>query len=131
MEDATDVINCTHSDDCGACALLGVGYEHQLQRKDQVVAQALAKHPSLRQVSALPCVPSPLRDGYRNRAKMAVALSRRGPRLGYFQTGTREIVDAPDCRVLIPELLETTRQIRQFLETSRQIPSSSLTAAAA
>jgi 23S rRNA (uracil1939-C5)-methyltransferase len=124
MEDATDVINCTHSEDCGACALLGVGYEHQLQRKDQVVAQALAKHPSLGQVPVLPCVPSPLRDGYRNRAKMAVALSRRGPRLGYFQTGTREIVDAPDCRVLIPELLETTRQIRQFLETSRQIPPS-------
>ena len=67
--------------------------------------------------------PSPLRDAYRNRAKMAVGLpSRSGVRLGYFRAGTREIVDAPDCRVLVPELLDTTRRIRRFLETSRNIP---------
>jgi tRNA/tmRNA/rRNA uracil-C5-methylase (TrmA/RlmC/RlmD family) len=54
---------------------------------------------------------------------MAVGLSSRsGTRLGYFRSGTREIVDAPDCRVLIPAILETTRLIRRWLETSRRIP---------
>ena len=122
MTDATDVIQCTHGEECGACALLGASYDSQLRRKRELLDQALAKHPNLRQIRALPCVPSPLQDGYRNRAKMAVGLSRRGVRMGYFRSGTREVVDAPDCRVLVPELLDTTRRIRQFLDTSRQIP---------
>ena len=50
-------------------------------------------------------------------------MSRRGgTRLGYFRSGSREIVDAPDCRVLIPDVLDTTRRIRRWLETARNIP---------
>ncbi len=117
------LVRCPHSEDCGACALLGVEYADQLQRKRHLLAHALGKHPSLRRVRPLACVPSPGVEGYRNRAKMAIGLSRRGLRMGYFRTGSREIVDAPDCRVLVPDLLDTTRRIRRFLETSRQIPS--------
>ena len=117
MKDDT-LVRCPHREDCGACALLGVGYEAQLQRKRHLLADALGKHASLRRVRPLACVPSPRLEGYRNRAKMAIGLSRRGLRMGYFRTGTREIVDAPDCRVLVPDLLETTRRIRRFLETS-------------
>jgi 23S rRNA (uracil1939-C5)-methyltransferase len=54
---------------------------------------------------------------------MAVGLSRhRGPMVGYFRRGTREIVDAPDCRVLVPELLETTRLLRRFLVDTPRVP---------
>ncbi len=123
MEDPTNLVSCTHGKDCGACALLDVGYEDQLRRKRQILAMALGRHPGLRGIRPLPCLPSPLRDGYRNRAKMAIGMSRRGGlRVGYFRTGTREIVDTPDCRVLIPDVLETTCRIRRWLETSRNIP---------
>jgi 23S rRNA (uracil1939-C5)-methyltransferase len=54
---------------------------------------------------------------------MAVGFSRRGGiRLGYFRAGTREIVDARDCRVIVPELLETTRRIRSLLAAARGVP---------
>ena len=54
---------------------------------------------------------------------MAVGLSRHGgATLGYFRAGTREIVDAPECGVLVPELLDTTRRIRRLLNTARGIP---------
>ena len=123
MDEATTRVNCPHGEECGACALLGVGYEEQLRRKREVLGQALGRHPGLRGIRPFPCLPSPLRQGYRNRAKMAVGMSRRGGiRVGYFRAGTREIVSAPDCRVLIPELLETTCRIRRFLETSSNIP---------
>ena len=123
MDDPSNTVSCTHGKDCGACALLGVGYGDQLRRKRDLLATAFGRHPGLRGIQPLPCLPSPLRDSYRNRAKMAVGVSRRsGIRVGYFRTGTREIVDAPDCRVLIPELLETTCRIRRWLETSRNIP---------
>jgi 23S rRNA (uracil1939-C5)-methyltransferase len=54
---------------------------------------------------------------------MAVGFSRRGGvRLGYFRAGTREIVDAPDCRVVVPELLETSRRLRTLLARDPSFP---------
>ena len=123
MEDFTTSIDCNHGEECGACSLLGSVYGDQVRDKREILSRALARHPGLREVRPLPCLPSPLVVGYRNRAKMAIGMSARGSlRVGYFRAGTREIVNAPDCRVLIPELLETTRRIRRFLETSRNIP---------
>jgi len=111
-------IDCPHGEDCGACALLGVGYPAQLRRKRRVLAAAIEHHRALAGADVLPCLESPLLEKYRNRAKMAVGLSKHGPiRLGYFRTGTREIVDAPSCRVLIPEVLDTSRALRGFLHS--------------
>ena len=123
MQDPTNRVSCIHSHECGACTLLGVAYRDQLEHKRDSVVRALGQHPKLRGIRPLSCVPSPLRDRYRNRAKMAVGISRRREiRLGYFRTGTREIVDAPECRVLVPELLDTTFRIRRWLQKSRSIP---------
>jgi len=123
MEDATTRVHCPHGKECGACSLLGMNYGDQLRRKREVLGQALGGHRRLRAIRPLPCLPSPLQEGYRNRAKMAIGISRHGgTRVGYFRAGTREVVNAPECRVLIPELLETTCRIRRFLETSRNIP---------
>ena len=123
MEENASRVSCPHGEECGACAFLEVPYEEQLLRKREVLAQALAAHAPLRGIQPLPCLPSPLPERYRNRAKMAIGMSRRGGlRVGYFRAGTREIVDAPDCRVLIPELLQTTCRIRRFLETSSSVP---------
>ena len=123
MEYATTPVRCTHGAECGACALLGVGYEEQLRGKREVLGKALGRHRGLRKIRPLACLPSPLQEHYRNRAKMAIGMSRAGGVLvGYFRAGTREIVDAPECRVLIPKLLETTCCIRRFLLKSPNIP---------
>ena len=116
-------LTCPHGETCGACAYLGMAYPDQLRRKQQLMCRALGEYHSLRETKLLPPLPSPLVGGYRNRAKMAVAISRQsGVHVGYFRAGTRQVVDAPDCRVLVPELLETTRRLRKFLVTNRKIP---------
>jgi 23S rRNA (uracil1939-C5)-methyltransferase len=118
-----DPLHCPHGADCGACALLGVSYADQLRRKHDVLRKELGRHERLRDATLLACMPSPVTAGYRNRAKLAVGISRRGEvRVGYFRTGTRELVDAPECRVLVPELLESTRRVRRFLAGARRIP---------
>ena len=71
----------------------------------------------------LPTLPSPMIEGYRNRAKMAISSDRdHRSSLGYFQRRSREVVDAPDCGVLIPELLETTRRLRRLLNSPTRFP---------
>ncbi len=122
-DDRLDAIDCPHGETCGACALLGVAYPAQLGRKRRILGQALKQHRTLANAKLLSCLGSPLVDRYRNRAKMAVGLSKgRQGKLGYFRAGTREITDAPDCRVLVPEILETSRALRGVLTTSGSIP---------
>jgi 23S rRNA (uracil1939-C5)-methyltransferase len=116
-------VTCPHGEACGACAYLGTGYETQLARKRDALGRALSVHRALRGATLLKTLPSPLVSGYRNRAKMAVGLSRKkAPLVGYFRERSREIVDAPECRVLVPELLETTRRFRAFLSATPSFP---------
>ena len=116
-------VSCPHGDECGACAYLERDYADQLRQKREILSAAMARYPGLRRAKVLACLPSPLAAGYRNRAKMAVGFSRRGGvRLGYFRAGTREIVDAPDCRVVVPEILETSRRLRTLLAATPSFP---------
>jgi 23S rRNA (uracil-5-)-methyltransferase RumA len=114
---------CPHQAECGACAMLGTSYAEQLERKRELLDRELRRYASLKGARLLDTLPSPEGFGYRNRTRMAVGLSRHSDAtLGYFRAGTREIVDAPECGVLVPELLETTRRIRNLLTTARNIP---------
>ncbi len=117
------VIDCPHGEACGACALLGVGYPFQLGRKRRILGEALKRYRTLAAAELLPCLESPLIERYRNRAKMAVGLSKgRQAKLGYFRARSREITDAPDCRVLVPEILETSRALRGLIATRGGVP---------
>lgn len=121
--DRSTAIDCPHGEACGACALLGIAYPAQLGRKRRILGAALEHYPTLARAELLSCLESPVVEKYRNRAKMAVGLSKgRQAKLGYFRAGTREITDAPDCRVLIPEILETSRALRGVIATVGSIP---------
>jgi 23S rRNA (uracil1939-C5)-methyltransferase len=124
MVELTAIVSCPHGEECGACAFLGESYRDQLDRKRGILGQALGRYDRLRDAQLLPCLPSPHVAGYRNRAKLAVGLSRhaRDARVGYFRAGTREIVDAPECRVLVPELADTARRVRGFIGRMRSPP---------
>jgi len=116
-------VSCPHATECGACAYLERDYRDQLRQKREILTAAMARYPSLRRADVLASLPSPLVAGYRSRAKMAVGFSRNGRvRLGYFRAGTREIVDAPDCRVVVPEILETSRRLRTLLAAPPSFP---------
>jgi len=116
-------VDCPHRVECGACSLLRQSYESQLERKRRWLMDALDEkgRPDRRKI--LPTLPSPQVEGYRNRAKMTISTDRdRRSMLGYFQRGSREVVDAPHCGVLVPELLETTGRLRSLLNSSVRFP---------
>lgn len=115
--------DCTHRRTCGACSFLRDPYGRQLEEKRRRLREALLGQLRLEPRRILPTVPSPIVEGYRNRAKMTISSSRDGTsKLGYFQRRTREVVDAPDCVVLVPELLETTRRLRSLLNSRLRLP---------
>jgi len=116
-------VDCPHRVECGACSLLRQPYGEQLERKRRWLMDAFAKKVRYKKDQILPTLPSPQIEGYRNRAKMAISTDRdRRSALGYFQRRSREVVDAPDCGVLVPELLETTRNLRSLLNSSVRFP---------
>ncbi len=118
-----ETVDCPHRIECGACSLLRQPYREQLERKRRWLGEALDEKVRCNPQQILPTLPSPQIEGYRNRAKMAISSDRdRRWALGYFQRRSRTVVDAPDCGVLIPQLLETTRQLRRLLNSSANIP---------
>jgi len=124
MTETTDrIVDCPHRVACGACSFLQRPYGEQLERKRRRLKDVLNEEIRVTPRQVLGTLPSPRIEGYRNRAKMAIS-SDRGYRssLGYFQRRSREVVDAPNCGVLVPELLETTRQLRRLLNSGRRFP---------
>jgi 23S rRNA (uracil1939-C5)-methyltransferase len=116
-------LDCPHRVGCGACSFLLRPYGEQLERKRRRLAEVLREKLEIDRRQVLPPVESPRIEGYRNRAKMTISTDRdRRSSLGYFRRSTREVVDAPDCAVLVPELLDTTRRLRRLLNTSRGFP---------
>ncbi len=118
-----NTVDCPHRVPCGACSLLRKPYPEQLKQKRRWLGEALDKELTIQTEQVLLTLESPLIEGYRNRAKMAISTDRdRRSSLGYFQRRSREVVDAPDCGVLVPELLQTTRSLRRLMNSSTRFP---------
>jgi len=119
----TRTVDCPHRVACGACSLLRRPYGERLESKRSRLGDVLVEKIRLDKAQLLPTVPSPRVAGYRNRAKMTISSDReRVFALGYFQRRSREVVDAPECGVLVPELLETTRRLRGLLNGPTRFP---------
>jgi 23S rRNA (uracil1939-C5)-methyltransferase len=117
------IVDCPHRVECGACSLLRQPYRAQLESKRRWLMDALDEKGRYDRRKILPTLPSPQIEGYRNRAKMTISTDReRRSMLGYFQRGSREVVDAPHCEVLVPELLETTDRLRSLMNSSVRFP---------
>lgn len=120
---ADRTVDCPHRVECGACSLLCRPYGEQLDLKRRRLSEILNETMRLAPRQILGTLPSPRIVGYRNRAKMAISSDRaHRSKLGYFQRRSREVVDAPDCGVLVPELLETTRRLRGLLNSRVRFP---------
>jgi 23S rRNA (uracil1939-C5)-methyltransferase len=120
---ADRTVDCPHRVECGACSLLRQPYQAQLELKRRWLTEALDEHLRVDHGRILPTLASPRVEGYRNRAKMTISTDRgRQSALGYFQRRSRQVVDAPQCGVLVPELLDTTRSLRRLLNSSTKFP---------
>lgn len=83
---------CPHRPLCPACVLIEMPYEAQLKEKQGVLRKAFPAYEG----ALKPFVASPMRLGYRNRAKLVVASHGR---FGLYRRGTHKIIYIPECPI--------------------------------
>jgi 23S rRNA (uracil1939-C5)-methyltransferase len=112
-------VACRHFDRCGGCHWLHVSPDAQGRAKQQILADAL-RHAVDAGLELRPLLTpvSPL--GWRRRARLHWVRRQRarGVMLGFYQRGSRHIVDVDECPQLAPELQDALAVVRDQLSSS-------------
>ncbi|HXM04402.1 MAG TPA: TRAM domain-containing protein [Chthoniobacterales bacterium] len=87
------VAPCPFFQNCGGCDYQHITYAHQLAIKQGQIEQALRRIAKLSGCNVRPIKPSPKPFGYRNR----ISVHSDGRNIGFFQKGTRNVVDISHC----------------------------------
>jgi 23S rRNA (uracil1939-C5)-methyltransferase len=84
---------CPYFQNCGGCDYQHIAYAHQLAIKQKQTEQAVRRIAKLTDCDIRPIIPSPKPFGYRNR----ISVHSDGDRVGFFQKGSRTVVDIANC----------------------------------
>ncbi len=107
--------NCPVARSCGGCALIGTPYAEQLRFKTETLRRTLGRESALRQVPVARCIPSPMRTGYRSRAKLATVEQGKRVQIGLYQRRTNRVIDAAPCLIHRPAIQTALDPIRAWL----------------
>ena len=88
---------CHLYDRCGGCHLQHLGYDAQLENKNQQVRDCLARIGRLPDVPVLPTLASPKPFGYRNKA--LYHFDATSGALGLIERGRSTALDVPQCLI--------------------------------
>lgn len=107
---------CTSYKRCGGCSLRHLTYEAELAAKESWVADAIRRIGGFDH-SVLPILPSPLDEGYRNKAQYPIGKDPAGRAFcGFFARRTHDIIPGEDCR-LQPEIFASiARAVCRYID---------------
>ena len=93
---------CRHSKSCGGCSVMHASDDFVARWKTGIVESALLA----RRIDAeiRPIYTSPARS--RRRAKLSGRRTKRGAIVGFHGVSSSVLVETPDCKLVVPELLE-------------------------
>jgi tRNA/tmRNA/rRNA uracil-C5-methylase (TrmA/RlmC/RlmD family) len=101
---------CPYFFACGGCDFQQFSYEDQLATKVEMIQDSLRRIGKLDPVPDVPITASPAPLAYRSRAEWQI--DQRKKKIGYFASGSHNVVDIDSCPILTPEvqaLLTTLR----------------------
>lgn len=101
---------------CGGCSLRHISYSDELAAKQQWVADGVKRIGGI-DLPVSPILPSPLQEGYRNKAQYPLGKDSDGKVFcGFYAARTHSIVPAAHCR-LQPEFFgELCRVVCEYIE---------------
>lgn len=101
---------CPYFGRCGGCDFQQLTYQAQLDAKVETIKDCLRRLGSIANVPDFQITPAPNQWHYRSRAQWQYDAVRQ--RLGYFESGSRNVCDVADCAVLAPELQQKLESLR-------------------
>ena len=105
---------CPYFGRCGGCDFQQMNYASQLDAKAEMIRDCLRRIGGIENVPEFSLTPAPNEWHYRSRAQWQYDAVQR--RLGYFESGSRNVCDVAECAVLAPELQSTLTSLREQME---------------
>jgi 23S rRNA (uracil1939-C5)-methyltransferase len=102
---------CPYFSACGGCDFQQFSYEDQLETKVAMIQDSLRRIGKLDPVPDVPITPSPEPLGYRSRAEWQI--NQRERKIGYFASGSHDVVDIDECPILTPNLQGLLTTLRE------------------
>lgn len=115
-------VPCPHYGECGGCLYQTLPYEKQTEIKENQVRSLLA--PVLGEVPMEPLLPSPVREGYRNKMEFSFGDARKGGpmTLGMHRRGSfYDVVTVDQCQIMDADFRRILRAVLDYM-TERQVP---------
>ena len=110
---------CPYFGGCGGCDFQQMTYQAQLDAKTEIIRDCLRRLGRLENIPDLQITPAPNPWHYRSRAQWQYDAIRQ--KLGYFESGSRNVCDVAECAVLAPQLQNTLESLRARM-TSGSLP---------
>jgi 23S rRNA (uracil1939-C5)-methyltransferase len=101
---------CPYFGRCGGCDFQQMNYQTQLDSKAEIVRDCLRRLARIENIPDFQITAAPNPWHYRLRAQWQYDAVRQ--RLGYFESGSRNVCDVADCAVLAPQLHSTLESLR-------------------
>jgi 23S rRNA (uracil1939-C5)-methyltransferase len=105
---------CPYFGRCGGCDFQQMNYQAQLAAKVEIVRDCLRRLARIENPLEIQIIPAPEPWHYRSRAQWQYDAVRQ--RLGYFESGSRNVCDVAACAVLAPELQATLESLRALMQ---------------
>ena len=108
---------CPFFGSCGGCDWQHLPYEEQLRQKGEIFAGNLSRIGGVRGDFPLPVAGSAREYGYRSRIQLKLAWRKGALALGFFRTGSHDVIDlgSVGCAIADPLLNRITFQLRAQL----------------
>jgi 23S rRNA (uracil1939-C5)-methyltransferase len=101
---------CPYFGRCGGCDFQQMNYQAQLEAKAEIIRDCLRRLARIENIPDFQITPASDPWHYRSRAQWQYDAVRQ--RLGYFESGSRNVCDVADCAVLAPQLQSTLESLR-------------------
>ena len=89
---------CSKFTDCGACNLMHIDYESQLNHKRDLICNALSIISYLNQSIVLSCIASPKQLFYRNKVQLPLGFAKKVI-CGFYKEKSHDIIPYTECLV--------------------------------
>jgi 23S rRNA (uracil1939-C5)-methyltransferase len=105
---------CPYFGRCGGCDFQQMTYQAQLDAKVEIIKDCLRRLARIENIPEFQVMAAPSPWHYRSRAQWQYDVVRQ--KLGYFESGSRNVCDVAECAVLAPELQKTLESLRTGMQ---------------